>query len=106
MKASKDNKVYTITEAEKAAYLDRGYTVLLDDGTVEVPASATVPVAVYRRLAAENASREGKSRKAQAEKDGKECMRNTSTTAAPMAEQDRNRTFCHGCGRLPVMWIR
>lgn len=32
MKASKDNKVYTITEAEKAAYLDRGYTVLLDDG--------------------------------------------------------------------------
>ena len=26
MKASKDNKVYTITEAEKAAYLDRGYT--------------------------------------------------------------------------------
>lgn len=75
MKASKDNKVYTITEAEKAAYLDRDYTVLLDDGTVEVPASATVPEADYRRLAAENASLKAKLRKAQtaqtAEKDGK-----------------------------------
>ena len=78
MKASKDNNVYTITEAEKAAYLDRGYTVLLDDGTVEVPASATVPEADYRRLAAENASLKAKLRKAQtaqtaqtAEKDGK-----------------------------------
>lgn len=71
MKASKDNKVYTITEAEKAVYLDRGYAVMLDDGTVEVPASATVPEAEYRRLTAENASLKAKLRKAQAEKDGK-----------------------------------
>ena len=49
--------------------------MLLDDGTVEVPASATVPEADYRRLAAENASLKAKLRKAQtaqtAEKDGK-----------------------------------
>ena len=71
MKAYKENKVYTITEAEKAAYLDRGYAVMLDDGTVEVPASAMVPEADYRRLAAENANLKAKLRKAQAEKDGK-----------------------------------
>ncbi|WP_294403020.1 hypothetical protein [uncultured Ruminococcus sp.] len=72
MKAYKENKVYTITEAEKAAYLDRGYSVQLDDGKVEAPASATVSEAEYRRLAAENASLKAKLRKAQtAEKDGK-----------------------------------
>lgn len=71
MKAFKENKIYTITEAEKAAYLDRGYAVMLDDGTVELPASATVPEAEYRRLTAENASLKAKLRKAQAEKDGK-----------------------------------
>ena len=49
MKASKDNKVYTITEAEKAAYLDRGYTVLLDDGTL-VPVGRSYYERVQERV--------------------------------------------------------
>lgn len=34
MKASKDNKVYTITEAEKDFYIKQGFDITEDNGTV------------------------------------------------------------------------
>ena len=34
MKASKDNKVYTITEVEKDFYIKQGFDIIQDDGTV------------------------------------------------------------------------
>lgn len=43
MKASKENKVYTISNLEKDTYLTKGYTIYEDDGTVlEYPSSKTV----------------------------------------------------------------
>lgn len=54
MKAVKENKVYTISEAEKDGYLNRGFDIVLDNGTVEKSRQATVPAEEYDKLKDEN----------------------------------------------------
>ncbi len=54
MKARKENRVYTITELEKASYLAQGYTIQHDDGSEEKPENATVSVKAYEALEAKN----------------------------------------------------
>lgn len=54
MIATKDNKVYTITEAEKKFYVDRGFDIYDDDGNVvEYGKGKTVPYGDYMALKAE-----------------------------------------------------
>lgn len=51
MVASKDNKVYTITDAEKQMYIDRGFDIYDDDGNViEYGRGKTVPYGDYAKL--------------------------------------------------------
>ncbi|MBQ8960448.1 MAG: hypothetical protein IJ071_04430 [Ruminococcus sp.] len=53
MKAIKDNKVYTISEASKGEYLARGFDIYDDRGELtERSPSATVPAAKYDELLA------------------------------------------------------
>lgn len=54
MKAVKENKVYTISEAEKGSYLNRGFDIVLDNGTMEKSRQATVPAEEYDKLKDEN----------------------------------------------------
>lgn len=51
MKASKDNKVYTITEAEKDFYIKQGFDITEDNGTVIVHgAGKSVSYEEYKTL--------------------------------------------------------
>lgn len=68
MKAMKENKVYTISKAEKDGYLNRGFDIVLDDGTVEKSRQATVPAEEYDKLKAENAKLEAENKKLKAAK--------------------------------------
>lgn len=55
MKAKKENKVYTITEQEKASYLTRGFDIYDDkDNLVERSHKSTVSYADYQKLQEEN----------------------------------------------------
>ena len=48
MKATKGNKVYTITEEQRKFYVDAGYDVMDDEGeVVEYGKGKTVPYAEY-----------------------------------------------------------
>ncbi|MEE0264774.1 MAG: hypothetical protein UD936_04020 [Acutalibacteraceae bacterium] len=50
MQAVKNNKVYTVDEASKKAYLAQGYEIQDDKGKVlETPADKTVPYADYKK---------------------------------------------------------
>lgn len=51
MKASKDNKVYTIDEAEKEVYAAQGYDITDDEGNiVKYGAGKTVSYEEYKKL--------------------------------------------------------
>jgi len=51
MQAVKDNKVYTITEVQKASYLKQGYNIIDDSGKVlEYSPTSTVPYSKYIKL--------------------------------------------------------
>ncbi len=51
MLAVKDNKVYTITEVQKASYLKQGYNIIDDSGKVlEYSPTATVPYSKYIKV--------------------------------------------------------
>lgn len=55
MKAVKNNKVYTITETTKKAYLSQGYDIVDDSGKIiEKAPTATVPYSVYMEAVAKN----------------------------------------------------
>ena len=55
MKASKDNKVYTITEAEKDFYIKQGFDILDDKGNIiEHGAGKKVDAEDYQVLKSEN----------------------------------------------------
>ena len=57
MTAEKENKVYTITEEQKAAYMAAGYDIRDDDGTViSYGIGRTVPYEDYVKLEKENAA--------------------------------------------------
>lgn len=54
MKAIKGNKVYTVDETSKKAYLSQGYDIVGDDGKViEKSPTATVPYSEYQAIKAE-----------------------------------------------------
>jgi cell division protein FtsB len=68
MKAVKGNKVYTVDEANKKAYLAQGYEIQDDKGKVlETPADKTVPYAEYKKLLDENAELKSENSKLKAE---------------------------------------
>lgn len=67
MKAVKENKVYTISETEMNGYLDRGFDVVLDNGTVERSRQAAVSAEEYAELQAENAKLKAENAKLRAE---------------------------------------
>ncbi|WP_102400202.1 hypothetical protein [Haloimpatiens massiliensis] len=51
MKASKDNKVYTIDETQKEAYAAQGYDIMDDEGNiVKYGAGKTVSYEEYKEL--------------------------------------------------------
>ncbi len=55
MKAIKANKIYTIDEASKDAYLAQGYDIADDDGNVvERSPQSTVKYSEYEKVIAEN----------------------------------------------------
>lgn len=55
MKAIKGNKVYTVDETSKKAYLSQGYDIVDDNGKLlQKSPSATVPYSEYAALKAEN----------------------------------------------------
>lgn len=55
LKAIKANKIYTISETEKAAYLSQGYDITDDSGNVlERSPTATVSRADYEKILEEN----------------------------------------------------
>lgn len=55
MKAIKGNKVYTIDETSKRAYLSQGYDIIDESGDIiEHSPSATVPYSEYAKIIAEN----------------------------------------------------
>lgn len=54
MKASKGNKVYTISEAQKASFLSQGYDITDDEGTVLEYGRKTVSYEEYAKLKKEN----------------------------------------------------
>lgn len=55
MKAIKENKVYTITETQREAYLSQGFDIVGDNGEViERSSKATVKYSEYAALLAEN----------------------------------------------------
>lgn len=55
MKVIKGNKVYTIDETSKRAYLSQGYDIIDDRGDIiEHSPVATVPYSEYAKVIAEN----------------------------------------------------
>lgn len=52
MKAIKDNKEYTITEAEKKTYIAQGYDIVKDGKIVSYGAGKTVSYDEYKKLEA------------------------------------------------------
>lgn len=51
MKAVKENKIYSIDEQQKSAYLAQGYDITEDDGTmIQRSPVATVPYAEYEKV--------------------------------------------------------
>ncbi len=55
MKAIKGNKVYTVDETSKRAYLSQGFDIVDDKGDIiEHSPVATVPYSEYAKLKAEN----------------------------------------------------
>ncbi len=55
MKAVKENKVYTITEQQRKAYVTQGFDITDDRGRIiEYAAGKTVPYAQYAALLEEN----------------------------------------------------
>lgn len=55
MKAIKGNKVYTVDETSKKAYLSQGYDIIDDSGDIiEHNPAATVPYSEYAKVIAEN----------------------------------------------------
>lgn len=56
MKATRGNKVYTITEEQQKFYTDAGYDIMNDDGEViAYGRGKTVPYAEYTAVKEENA---------------------------------------------------
>ena len=55
MKAVKENKVYTITEQQRKAYVAQGFDITDDSGRIiEYAAGKTVPFAQYAAVLEEN----------------------------------------------------
>lgn len=54
MQAIKDNKVYTVDETSKKAYLSQGYNIVDDNGNVEHAPTDTVSYEKYAKLLEEN----------------------------------------------------
>ena len=55
MKAVKENKVYTITEQQRKAYVAQGFDITDDNGRIiEYAAGKTVPFAQYADVLEEN----------------------------------------------------
>lgn len=68
MKAVKNNKVYTIDETSKSAYLAQGFDITDDDGSViERSPSRTVSHEEYSKVISENKTLSGENKKLKAE---------------------------------------
>lgn len=66
MLAVKQNKVYTITESEKASYLAQGYDITDAKGNIiERSPFATVPYAEYKKVVDELEALKAKQKKAE-----------------------------------------
>lgn len=64
MKANKENKVYTITDAEKDFYVKQGFDILDDKGNIiEHGAGKKVDVEEYQALKAEKEKLEKENKK-------------------------------------------
>ncbi|MGV2686107.1 hypothetical protein GNF82_17475 [Clostridium perfringens] len=64
MKANKDNKVYTITDAEKDCYVKQGFDILDDKGNIiEHGAGKTVTVEEHEALKVEKEKLEKENKK-------------------------------------------
>lgn len=60
MKVAKDNRVFSIAESEKNAYLQKGYDILDDNGVlIESHCKGTVSKEEYDALKKENAALKG-----------------------------------------------
>lgn len=74
MKVAKDNRVFSINEPEKNVYLQRGYDILDDSGTlVESHSVGTVSKAEYETLKKENATLKGQITKLKKELEKSGC---------------------------------
>lgn len=68
MKAIKDNKVYTVDETTKDAYLARGFNITDDNGKViERSPSSSVSYEAYSKVVAENKALKAEIKKLKAE---------------------------------------
>lgn len=68
MKAIKDNKVYTVDETTKDAYLAQGFNITDDKGKViERSPSSSVSYEVYSKVVAENKALKAEIKKLKAE---------------------------------------
>lgn len=57
MKAKKENKVYTIQEREKKRFLEEGYDIYNDDGTlIEHSPKKLIKYSEYEKILKENAA--------------------------------------------------
>lgn len=71
MKAIKENKVYTITETQKDAYLSQGFDITDDKGEIiEHSPKSTVQYSEYEKLLAENKKISAENAKLKAERKG------------------------------------
>ncbi len=70
MKAIKDNKVYTVDETTKDAYLAQGFNITDDKGKViERSPSSSVSYEAYSKVVAENKALKAEIKKLKAEND-------------------------------------
>ena len=68
MKAIKDNKVYTVDETTKDAYLAQGFNITDDNGKViELSPSSSVSYEAYSKVVAENKALKAEIKKLKAE---------------------------------------
>lgn len=68
MKAIKDNKVYTVDETTKGAYLAQGFNITDDEGNViERSPSSTVSYEAYAKVVAENKALKAENQKLKSE---------------------------------------
>ena len=70
MKAIKDNKVYTVDETTKDAYLAQGFNITDDKGKIiERSPSSSVSYEAYSKVVAENKALKAEIKKLKAEND-------------------------------------